>query len=261
MDKSTVTALEEQPSGGHKPGLSRKPIVAVLVIGALMVTSVVLPVGEYLRAGLEHIRGLGPAGYAWFVVLYVAAAVLFLPGSILTLGAGAVFGLGGGFLAVSAGSTLGAGAAFLVGRFLARDTIARKLEGNARFGAIDRAVGREGFKIVLLTRLSPVFPFNLLNYAYGLTRVGFGSYILASWIGMMPGTVLYVYLGTTAGEIAGAATGAGGGSADTWSLVLRIVGLLATVAVTMVITRTARKALAEATEETTGQHATLEPAP
>ncbi|GAB4324742.1 MAG: hypothetical protein Kow0059_20460 [Candidatus Sumerlaeia bacterium] len=216
--------------------------IAVAII-ALLVASRFFPVGEYLKNLLNWIRELGPAGYLVFIAVYILAAVLFIPGSVLTLGAGAVFGLAGGLVAVSVGSTLGASAAFIVGRFLARDAIAGKLEGNARFAAIDRAVGREGFKIVMLTRLSPVFPFNMLNYAYGLTRVSFWQYALASWLGMMPGTAMYVYLGTAAGDLAGAGTEATGGL----GLVLKLIGLAATIAVTVVITRVARKALSEAT--------------
>jgi uncharacterized membrane protein YdjX (TVP38/TMEM64 family) len=220
-------------------------IIIVLAVVALIVASRVFPFGEYLKQLLDGLRDLGPLGYVLFIITYIGATVLFIPGSVLTLGAGAVFGLVGGFVAVSIGSTLGAGAAFLVGRFIARDAIAKKVEGNERFAAIDRAVGREGFKIVFLTRLSPIFPFNLLNYAYGLTRVAFWPYMLASWLGMMPGTVLYVYLGTAAGELAGAGASDAGG---TWDLVLKLVGLAATIAVTVVITRVARKALAEATD-------------
>lgn len=221
-------------------------VLAALAVAGLLVAARLLPVGEYLKQFLGWIRDLGPVGYVLFIAAYVAASVLFLPGSVLTLGAGAVFGLGGGFAAVSVGSTLGAAASFLVGRFVARDAIARKVAGNERFAAIDRAVGREGFKIVFLTRLSPVFPFNLLNYAYGLTKVGFRQYVLASWLGMMPGTVLFVYLGMAAGDLAGAGSGAGSG----WGTALKLVGLAATVAVTVVITRVARKALSEATRET-----------
>lgn len=244
MPEATIAAEAAPPS--KKSSNILKLVVIVLVIVGLIVASRVLPVGEYLKLFLDWVRELGPVGYALFILAYVLASVLFLPASVLTLGAGAVFGLVGGFLLVSAGSTLGAAAAFLVGRFVARDMIAKKVEGNERFAAIDRAVGREGFKIVLLTRLSPIFPFNVLNYAYGLTKVGFLPYITASWLGMMPGTVLYVYLGTTAGDLAGA--GAGGG-ADVWGWVLKIVGLLATIAVTVVITRVARKALADATQQ------------
>ncbi len=155
-----------------------------------------------LRQALDLIAGLGPWGPVMFVLLYIVATVFFLPGSILTLGAGFVFGVIKGAILVSIAATLGATAAFLVGRYLARDWVAKKIEGNVRFKAIDEAVAREGWKIVGLTRLSPVFPFNLLNYAFGLTRVSLRDYFFASWIGMMPGTLMYVYLGSLAGDLA-----------------------------------------------------------
>ncbi|MBI5154115.1 TVP38/TMEM64 family protein [Candidatus Poribacteria bacterium] len=227
--------------------LKLKLVLAVVVVTGLLVASRLFPIGEYLKQFLDWIRELGPLGYGLFVLAYVAASVFFLPGSVLTLGAGAVFGLAGGFAAVSIGSTLGGAASFLVGRFLARDAIAKRVQGNARFAAIDQAVGREGFKIVLLTRLSPVFPFNLLNYAYGLTKVPFWQFVFASWLGMMPGTLLYVYLGTAAGDLAGAGTGSA--SSGGWGLAVKLLGLAATIAVTVVITRVARKALAAATLE------------
>lgn len=228
---------------------SGKPVIKLVLTGAvvasLLVASRLFPVGEYLKQFLDWIRELGLLGYGLFVLTYVAASVFFLPGSVLTLGAGAVFGLAGGFAAVSIGSTLGAAASFLVGRFLARDAIAKRVQGNARFAAIDQAVGREGFKIVLLTRLSPIFPFNLLNYAYGLTKVSFWPFVLASWLGMMPGTLLYVYLGSATGELAGAR--AGPANSGGWGLAFKLLGLAATIAVTLVITRMARQALSAAT--------------
>jgi uncharacterized membrane protein YdjX (TVP38/TMEM64 family) len=199
-----------------------------------------------LKNALDWIRGLGPLAPIAFVAIYIAACVLFLPGSILTIGAGVIFGVVRGTIYVSIAATLGAAAAFLVGRYFARDWIARKLEGNAKFKAIDEAVGREGWKIVLLTRLSPVFPFNLLNYAYGLTRVPLRHYVLASWVGMIPGTILYVYIGSLSGDLAGA--GAGTGVARTpagW--VLDVVGLIATVAVVVYVTRIGSRALREKT--------------
>ena len=140
-----------------------------------------------LRRSLDWVAGLGPTGVIAFVVIYILACVFMLPGSVLTLGAGAVFGVVKGSVIVSVAATLGATAAFLVGRYFARDRVAKMIEGNARFRAIDEAVGREGWKIVGLTRLSPVFPFNLLNYAYGITKVSLRDYFLASWIGMLPG--------------------------------------------------------------------------
>ena len=157
---------------------------------------------ELLRRSLDWVAGLGPTGVIAFVVIYILACVFMLPGSVLTLGAGAVFGVVKGSVIVSVASTLGATAAFLVGRYLARDRVAKLIEGNERFRAIDEAVGREGWKIVGLTRLSPVFPFNLLNYAYGITKVSLRDYFLASWVGMVPGTLMYVYLGSLAGSLA-----------------------------------------------------------
>jgi uncharacterized membrane protein YdjX (TVP38/TMEM64 family) len=158
---------------------------------------------------------------------------------VLTLGAGAVLGVGFGSVCVSISATLGATAAFLVGRYLARDAIARKIERNEKFAAIDRAVADEGWKIVFLTRLSPVFPFTLLNYAFGLTRVKLSHYVLASWLGMIPGTVMYVYLGSLVN------VGSGHRQRTTGEWVLYGVGLLATVIVTVFVTRVARRALAK----------------
>ncbi len=202
---------------------------------------------QWLQSALEWIQGLGPLGAIAFVVLYVVAAVAFLPGSILTLGAGVVFGVVLGSLLVFVGATIGATAAFLVGRYLARGWVAKKIEGNEKFNAIDKAVGREGFKIVLLTRLSPIFPFNLLNYAYGVTGVSLRDYVLGC-IGMLPGTIMYVYLGSLAGNLA--TLGAGDtpdNAAVQWAI--RIVGFIATVAVTLYVTRVARKALDETVDE------------
>jgi uncharacterized membrane protein YdjX (TVP38/TMEM64 family) len=199
---------------------------------------------ELLRNALEWVNGLGSLGAIAFITIYLLATVAFLPGSILTLGAGVVFGVVWGALYVFVGATLGATAAFLVGRYLARGWISRKIAGNANFRAIDEAVGKEGFKIVLLTRLSPVFPFNLLNYAYGVTGVSLRDYFLAS-VGMIPGTIMYVYIGSLAGSIATLGTGTQPTNAGLqW--VIRILGFVATIAVTVYVTRVARKALAEA---------------
>src|SRR6266705_2304435 len=195
-------------------------------------------VQDLLKEALDWIGKLGPWGPVIFVGIYVVATVLFIPGSVLTLGGGAVFGVALGSVCVSISATLGATAAFLVGRYLARDAIARKIEKNEKFATIDRAVADEGWKIVLLTRLSPVFPFTLLNYAFGLTRVKLCHYVLASWIGMMPATVMYVYLGSLVN------VGAGHRQRTVGEWVLYGVGLLAAIAVTVFVTRLAKKALA-----------------
>ena len=198
---------------------------------------------QWLLNALEWINSQGAVGGIAFILLYIVATVAFLPGSILTLGAGVVFGVFLGSFYVFIGATIGATAAFLVGRYLARGWVANKIAGNQKFAAIDRAVGREGLKIVLLTRLSPVFPFNLLNYAYGLTGVSLKDYFFGS-IGMLPGTIMYVYLGSLAGNLA--TIGAGEQPSNpTVQWTIRIIGFIATVAVTLYVTKVAKKALNE----------------
>ncbi|MGQ4647132.1 VTT domain-containing protein [Lyngbya aestuarii] len=198
---------------------------------------------QWLRNALQWIQNLGPTGAIAFILLYIVATVAFLPGSILTLGSGVVFGVVLGSLYVFIGATIGATAAFLVGRYFARGWVAKKIAGNDKFRAIDEAVGKEGFKIVLLTRLSPVFPFNLLNYAYGVTGVSLKDYFFGS-VGMIPGTIMYVYIGSLAGSLATI----GGENQPTNATVqwaIRIIGFIATVAVTVYVTKVARKALEE----------------
>ena len=192
------------------------------------------------------VQGRGLWGAIVFVAGYVVATVAFVPGSLLTLGAGAVFGLARGTALVLVGATLGASAAFFVSRYVARGAVERRLAGNPRFAAIDRAVGREGRKIVLLLRLSPVFPFNLLNYALGLTRVRYLDFLLAS-VGMLPGTLLYVYYGKVAGDLARLARDTPIERGWTYYALLGL-GLAATVLVTTVVARAARRALEEATD-------------
>lgn len=227
--------------------MRRDGLIRALLFGILVTTAIVISVRfdlpTLLRGLLDWISAQGIFGILVFVGTYIAATVLFVPGSILTLGGGFVFGVPGGTVAVSVASTLGATCAFLVGRYIARGWVASRTAGNPRFQAIDKAVAREGWKIVLLTRLSPVFPFNLLNYAYGLTGVGLGGYLLASWIGMLPGTVMYVYIGSLAASIA---TLGGGGASGPVQWILYGIGFLATAGVTVFVTRLARRALHEA---------------
>ncbi len=188
------------------------------------------------------IEGLGGAGYIVFAFSYILATVFFLPGSILTIGAGLLFGVITGSILVSVSSVTGAALAFLVARYLARERVEKKFSKNRKFTAIDSAIGKEGWKIVLLLRLTPLLPFNVSNYLYGLTSVAFWPYVLASWIGMIPGTILYVYIGSLGKTAAEAATG----GADTGKLVLNAVAFLATIAVTVYVTKIARKALKDA---------------
>lgn len=199
---------------------------------------------EALQAFLTWTQGIGSWGPPLLGVVYVLACVLFLPGSVLTLACGFLFGLWKGLLVAVAGSNVGAALAFLLGRTLARDWVAKKVSGNRRFSAIDQAVGQEGLKIVFLTRLSPVFPFNLLNFAFGATRVSPRDYLLGSVAGMLPGTLLYVYLGAGMKSLAEAMTGkVEGGIAQK---ILLGVGLAATVWVMVFITRVAKRSLEQA---------------
>lgn len=238
------------PSGASTAAEPRSlPLSRIALVLALLAAFVLVgrALGGAIPAFASWVDGLGFWGPLVFVVGYAAAVVAFAPGSLLTLAAGAIFGLAKGVLFVFAAAVLGSSLAFLVSRHFARGAIERRLAGNRRFAAIDAAVGREGRKIVFLLRLSPVFPFNLLNYALGLTRVSFSDYLLAS-LGMLPGTLLYVYYGKLAGDVAALAGGAAvPRDAGYWAVLL--LGLLATVVVTALVTRTARRALAEATGE------------
>ena len=201
-----------------------------------------LPVQDWLQSLQAWIQSLGYWGPLAFIVIYILATVFLLPGAAMTPLSGLLFGLGWGTLWVVIGSNIGASLAFVIGRYFARDSVSRKIEGNEKFAAIDRAVGEGGWKIVGLTRLSPVFPFVLLNYAYGLTRVKWWQYAAASLVGMFPGTVMYVYFGSL-GELAAQTE-----EVSAAKIILYVIGLVATVAVTLLITRTAKKALAEQTE-------------
>jgi uncharacterized membrane protein YdjX (TVP38/TMEM64 family) len=225
--------------------MARLRLTLLLGLLAMMaVALVLLPVRDLLVGFLGWVRDLGTWGPVVLAAAYIPACLLFLPGWLLTLGAGFLFGVGIGTVAVSAGSVAGASAAFFAGRTLARDWIERRVAASPRFRALDEAVERQGFKIVFLTRLSPLFPFNLLNYAYGASPVGFRDYFLASWIGMLPGTLLYVYLGSLARSLTDLAAGnVQGGIAQK---IFFGLGLVATVAVTALITRTARRALSQA---------------
>jgi uncharacterized membrane protein YdjX (TVP38/TMEM64 family) len=245
----------------HEPGaaVSRRGARARLALyaGAALLAAAALLLGGRSLIGPLHrfaawVQDLGIWGPVVFILGYAAATVAFAPGAVLTLAAGALFGLVYGTVYTLAGATLGASLAFLVSRYVARRAVEHRIAANPRFQAIDRAVGREGFKIVALLRLSPVFPFNLLNYALGLTRVRFLDYFAAS-VAMLPGTLLYVYYGKAAGSLAAAFAGGGGpaagGQSRAASWALLAVGLLATVAVTTYVTRLAGKALRQELEE------------
>ena len=244
--------MAEDPAAAKKSarrGGAGRRALQVLVI--LTVIAAVYFLGARLGALVPRfaawVQGLGIWGPVVFILGYAAATVAFAPAWPLTVAAGPIFGLWRGTAYVMIGATLGAALAFLVARYGARRAVERRIAGNERFAAIDRAVAREGRKIVFLLRLSPVFPFNLLNYALGLTRVRFVDYLVAS-IGMLPGTLLYVYSGKLAGDVAAAASGASPVERDWKYWTLIGAGLAATIAVTVVVTRLARRALKESAD-------------
>jgi uncharacterized membrane protein YdjX (TVP38/TMEM64 family) len=214
-------------------------IVALLVVGRFA--------GGYIPVFAAWVNGLGVWGPLVFVTAYALSVVVLFPAVLLTLAGGAIFGLLPGTLYVFCGAVLGSIGAFLVARYFARRAIEARLTGNPRFAAIDRAIGAQGLRIVFLLRLSPVFPFTLLNYALGLTRVKLRDYVVASF-GMIPGTLLYVYYGKLAGDFAALGAGHRAERGAGYYAVL-VTGLVATALATTVVTRTARHALREATGE------------
>ena len=229
-------------------GQTSKPLSVGRILFGLVAIALLVSVGRQIGGRAlqfgEWVDGLGFWGPTVFIAGYTGATVAFVPGSVLTLAAGAIFGLVNGTAYVMVGATIGASLAFLVARYIARGAIEDRFTGNVRFAAIDRAVGTEGLKIVLLLRLSPVFPFNLLNYALGLTNIRFVDYFIGC-IGMVPGTLLYIYYGKLTGDVARLAGGAAVGGAGYYAIL--VLGLAATIVVTTLVTRTARRALQEAT--------------
>ncbi len=215
-------------------------IVAVVLVAAL---AWFLPVKEWTIALAGHIRGAGARGVAIFILVYVAAEVALVPGSLLTMAAGFAYGPVGGLLVASPASVLAATTAFFLSRTALRGWIQKRIAHSPKTRALDRVVGQNSFKLILLLRLSPLIPFNLLNYALGLSDVPIGRYMVASFVGMLPGTWLYVYLGSLATTAAGLTeAGRGGGSAR---LTVTIAGLIATAAAVFVITKAAKRMLDE----------------
>ena len=229
-------------SSENKSAIARL-VALIVIIMAFFLAMQFLPIQQLLGNFNTWVALMGVGGIFIFIGVYAVATVLLAPGSILTIGAGFAFGLWKGFLAVSAGSTLGAALAFLVARFIARDRVEAIAKGNDKFRRIDNAIGKQGAKLIFLLRLSPVIPFNISNYFYGLTSVKFWPYVLVSWIGMIPGTFLYVYIGT-ASQAAVSAAASGEAVKHGWQYwAFLSIGLAATIFVTIWVTKIARDAL------------------
>jgi uncharacterized membrane protein YdjX (TVP38/TMEM64 family) len=235
-------------------------LALALAISALVLFLRTLPMEALVGALRGWIESLGAWGPLVFAAVYAVWAVLFLPGAALTLVGGALFGLGVGTATVLSGATVGAALSFLIGRYLAREKVERFARSNRKFAAIDRAIENGGWRIVAMLRLSPAVPFNVQNYLYGVTAIRFWPCVLTSFVFMLPGTFLYVYLGHLAGQGLAVASGEDAGRPfGQW--ILLGVGLLATVAVTVYVTKLAQRALAEQAELPTEAPATAEKAP
>ena len=229
-----------------------RTILLIVIALAVVAGLALLPVRDWFAQLQGWIAQLGATGPIVLAAVYVIATVLLIPGSVLTIGAGTLFGLWVGSLTVLVGANLGALCSFLLSRTLLRERVAKWAEANPKFAALDRAIGESGFKMVFLSRLSPAFPFVLLNYLLGLTKVRTGAYVLANLLGMLPGTFLYVYLGAAAREALG---GTQASAAGPYKQILTYVGLAATIGVVVLVTRAARKALAESGKTQTMTHA------
>jgi uncharacterized membrane protein YdjX (TVP38/TMEM64 family) len=188
-----------------------------------------------------------PVGAVLFVPLYALWVTLLLPGVWLSMVAGVVYGPWLGSLLVFLGACLGAEVVFLLGRSWLRDWARRRLQASPRLRLLEQAVGREGLRLVVLTRLSPLFPFSLLNLAYGLSAVSLRDYSLGL-LGILPGTVMFCALGALAGDVAHFSKVLQG-QADPRLWTLKVLGVAATVAVTVIVTRLARQAMAGVDQE------------
>ncbi len=224
-----------------------KLAAAVIAVAIAVTVALMCPLAEWLEDLVQWVRSRGVWGPIVYAAIYGVASAAFVPASWLTLAAGYAFGTMVGATSAMVGGLLGASASFFLGHTLARHFVERHIKKYPRFAALDRGVSNEGLKIVLLVRLTPALPFAPLNYAFGVTRVRFRHVFVGSLIGMLPGCIMYSYLGWVTQTLTGAAIGGMHRSPAQW--VPLVVGLIATIAVSVVITRVARRALTEATHD------------
>jgi len=236
-----VITLPAPPSERSRSFRVRKSILFTAALTIILSVGSILDLRKIFLNSILVVENAGAAGPLILLALYVIACVFMLPSWFLAIGAGSIYGILNGSLIVSVSTAAGASAAFLTGRYLAREKIARRFGRNETFRVIDEAVASEGWKIVFLTRLSPAFPFNIVNYIYGFSGISFRHYFLASWAGMIPGTVMYVYIGALASDLASLGEENRVRTSLQWAMTA--AGFAATLAVTALITRIARKAL------------------
>ena len=215
-----------------------KVVIGIGVVIGVIAAYSALPVAEWIEMFRAWVEAVGPVGWVVFALFYAFAVLALVPGSFITLAAGLAFGLWG-FPVVVVGATLGAGMAFLAGRYLVRERVRSTIESRPKLRAVDAAIGEEGWKIVALMRFSPLVPFSLQNWVFGATSVGFWPYLISTFLGIMPGTLLYVWIGSLGGAAAG------GEEASTLKYVFFGVGILATLVVTLIVGRKANAKLKE----------------
>jgi uncharacterized membrane protein YdjX (TVP38/TMEM64 family) len=207
------------------------------------------PTRQWSMDFVQYVRNLGWVGFVLYALAYIVGTVLLFPGTLLTVGSGFLYGVVWGTVLVSPASVAGATIAFTLSRSYARNWIARKIQKYPRFAAIDRAVGKHGFKAVFLLRLQPLnLPFDVLNYALGLTSVKLRDYVIASWLGMLPATILYVYAGSVVRDFATLLHG-GLSQVSSWQKLVFWGGLVMTGVLVVFLTKLARRALEEEMEE------------
>lgn len=228
-----------------KSSLVWKALVAGGFAVVLLAAAQRLPLIAWLQSLQGWFSGLGFVGILLFAVTYAIGAIAFVPCSPWTISAGIFFGFTRGMLAVLLGSTLGASIGFFLARAFGRERIAEKLRHNPKFSIIDRAIGKEGWKIVILLRMMPI-PFGLSNYIYGLTAVTFSHYLIATWLGMLYGNLAFVYLGAIGGR---SLENSPHGHRHPLEYVLLVLSIIAAFAVGIILRRIAKKALAEAEEK------------
>ena len=234
--------MSQQPQNelqNSNPNGKRKAIIASVLLVVLLIGSKLLPLGQWLSNFSVWIQGQGWKGWIYYILVYGIGTALFFPGSLLTIMAGAAFGIVRGSILALLGALIGAAFAFACGRYFFRKRVEQMTAQKPGFENLDDAIAEHGWKIVFLLRLSPLFPFNALNYALGLTKVSFRDYMSASALGMVPGTFLYVYLG----HLGKASFSAKQHSRSPQEYVLLVAGLIATIALSVYLGKIAKKAL------------------
>lgn len=227
--RSIINSENKQSSPWIKRGIYLSLFVGILLLYRF------LPLDEWITSFRIWVKDLGALGWVISIFGYAFASFLLIPGALLTITAGIAFGLWGFFIVVI-GATIGAGMSFLAARYLFRGTVEKSLGKRPLYNALNAAIKEEGWKVVGLMRFSPAVPFSLQNWLFGVTAVNFWPYFIATFFCIMPGTLLYVWIGSIGGSAAG-------GETSTAKLIFLVVGIIATLIVTIFIGKKAKEKL------------------